>query len=109
MRVGLTLSGRLLSKDGASFASQLGVKDVVVHLVDYQRNADNGAYLSGSSVGPVNGDCIGVPMWSYDDLSAMVAMLAPLWPERRSARELLAGLLVRHPAGWPAGARRWKA
>src|SRR5262245_25858613 len=76
MRVGLTLSGRLLSEEGASFASQLGVKDVVVHLVDYHRNADNSAYLSGSGVGPVNGDCIGVPLWSYDDLSAMVAMLA---------------------------------
>src|SRR5262245_17876196 len=76
MRVGLTLSCRQLSDDGASFASQLGVKDVVVHLVDYQRNADNAAYLSGASVGPVSGDCIGVPLWSYDDLSAMVGMLA---------------------------------
>jgi mannonate dehydratase len=33
--VGLTLYGDLLSEDGARFASQLGVEDVVVHLTDY--------------------------------------------------------------------------
>jgi mannonate dehydratase len=75
MRVGLTLSGRLLNEDGARFASQLGVEDVVVHLTDYARNADNAAYLSGSSVGPVNGDCIGVPLWTFDEMSALAGML----------------------------------
>jgi mannonate dehydratase len=75
MRVGLTLSGRLLNEDGARFASQLGVEDVVVHLTDYARNADNAAYLSGNGVGPVSGDCIGVPLWSFDEMSGLVGML----------------------------------
>jgi mannonate dehydratase len=75
MRVGLTLSGRLLNEDGARFASQLGVEDVVVHLTDYARNADNAAYLAGRSVGPVNGDCIGVPLWSFEEMSGLVRML----------------------------------
>ena len=35
MRVGLTLSGDNLSEDGARFAAQLGVTDVVVHFNDY--------------------------------------------------------------------------
>lgn len=74
MRVGLTLSGRMLSEDGARFASQLGVSDVVVHLTDYARNADNAVYLAGG-VGPINGECIGVPLWSYEEMRDLVAML----------------------------------
>jgi mannonate dehydratase len=75
MRVGLTLSGKLLSEEGARFARQLGVEDVVVHLVDYGRNADNAAYHEGG-VGPINGDCIGVPLWSYEDMAGIVRMLS---------------------------------
>jgi mannonate dehydratase len=75
MRVGLTLSGKLLSEEGARFARQLGVEDVVVHLTDYARNADNSAYLAGA-VGPINGDCIDVPLWSYERMSDVVGMLA---------------------------------
>lgn len=40
MRVGLTLSGGLLNDDGARLAAQLGATDVVVHLTNYSRNAD---------------------------------------------------------------------
>lgn len=74
MRVGLSLHGALLSEQGARFASQLGVRDVVVHLTNYSRNADNAAYLAGG-VGPINGDCIDAPLWSYEHMRDLVAML----------------------------------
>ena len=45
MRVGLTLSGDNLSEDGALFASQLGVTDVVIHFNDYAAGPDAGPYL----------------------------------------------------------------
>ena len=53
MRVGLTLSGDNLSEDGASFAAQLGVTDVVVHLNDYAAGPDAEPYLRGEAVGPI--------------------------------------------------------
>ena len=74
MRVGISLYGDLLSERGARFASQLGVQDVVVHLTDYSRNADNSAYQAGG-VGPINGDCIDAPLWSYEYMADLVAML----------------------------------
>ncbi|MDB5622614.1 MAG: D-mannonate dehydratase [Devosia sp.] len=76
MRVGISLYGELLSEKGARFASQLGVQDVVVHLTDYSRNADNSAYLAGGVAGPINGDCIDAPLWSYEYMTDLVAMLA---------------------------------
>jgi mannonate dehydratase len=75
VRVGLTLFGDHLSEDGARYASQLGVSDVVVHLTQYSRNADNTAYRNGG-VGPINGDCIDTPLWTYDQMSGVVGMLA---------------------------------
>jgi mannonate dehydratase len=75
VRVGLTLHGKLLSEDGARFASQLGVSDVVVHLTDYARGSDNQAWLAGGGVGPVNGDCVDAPLWSYQQMADLVAML----------------------------------
>ena len=75
MRVGLTLHGSLLSDEGARFARQLGVEDVVIHLTDYGRNADPAAYLAGGT-GPINGDCIDAPLWSYEHMADIVAMLA---------------------------------
>src|SRR4051812_9434090 len=74
VRVGLTLSGDRLSEDGARFASQLGVTDVVLHLTDYGLNAEGPAYREG--VGPINGECIDAPMWSYEHMAGLVAMLA---------------------------------
>ncbi|CAN7440587.1 mannonate dehydratase [Neorhizobium tomejilense] len=75
MRVGLTLFGDHLSEDGARYASQLGVGDVVVHLTQYARNADNSAYRNGG-VGPINGECIDMPLWTYEHMADTVAMLA---------------------------------
>lgn len=75
LRVGLSLHGASLSEAGARFASQLGVRDVVVHLTDYARNADNTAYLAGG-VGPINGECIDAPLWSYEHIAGLVAMMA---------------------------------
>jgi mannonate dehydratase len=75
LRVGLSLHGASLSEAGARFASQLGVRDVVVHLTDYARNADSAAYLAGG-VGPINGECIDAPLWSYEHMAGLVAMLA---------------------------------
>lgn len=74
MRVGLTLSGARLNDDGARFARQLGVTDVVVHLTDYARGAEPAAYLEGG-VGPILGRCDDAPLWTYDDFSRLVAML----------------------------------
>ncbi|MDQ6433843.1 mannonate dehydratase [Mesorhizobium sp. LHD-90] len=75
MRVGLSLHGSSLSEQGARFAAQLGVRDVVVHLTNYTRNGDGSGYLAGG-VGPINGECIDAPLWSYDYMAGMVAMLA---------------------------------
>lgn len=75
MRVGLTLYGDMLSETGATFARQLGVNDVVVHLTDYARNADSSAYQAGR-VGPELGDCIDAPLWSRGYMEGVVAMLA---------------------------------
>jgi mannonate dehydratase len=75
LRVGLSLHGASLSEQGARFAAQLGVRDVVVHLTNYTRNSDPSSYLAGG-VGPINGDCIDVPLWSYDYMAGIVAMLA---------------------------------
>jgi mannonate dehydratase len=76
LKVGISLYGPLLSEAGARFASQLGVEDVVVHLTDYGRNADASAYAAGGVVGPINGECIDAPLWSYDRLTDLVAMLS---------------------------------
>ena len=75
MRVGISLYGSLLSEAGARFASQLGVEDVVVHLTDYGRNADASACTAGG-VGPINGECIDAPLWSYDRLAELSDMLS---------------------------------
>jgi mannonate dehydratase len=75
LKVGISLYGSLLSEAGARFASQLGVQDVVVHLTDYGRNADANAYTAGD-VGPINGECIDAPLWSYDRLAELSDMLS---------------------------------
>lgn len=76
MRVGLTLSGKNLSEDGARFAAELGVRDVVVHFNDYAGGADAGPYLHGGAVGPILGDCRNEPVWDHERLAGAVAMLA---------------------------------
>jgi mannonate dehydratase len=75
LRVGLSLYGELLSEKGARYAAQLGVEDVVIHLTDYARNGDSAAYQAGG-VGPINGDCIDAPLWSYERMAEFVDMLA---------------------------------
>ncbi|HEX4296659.1 MAG TPA: mannonate dehydratase [Devosia sp.] len=77
MRVGLTLSGDNLTSDGARFASQLGVTDVVVHLNTYGKGTaqEVAAYASGA-VGPPNAPVIDEPLWDYEKMSGVVAMLA---------------------------------
>lgn len=74
MRVGLTLAGDHLNDDGARFAAQIGATDIVVHLTNYGRNADQTPYLDGA-VGPIGGDCRGDRLWTYEDFSRVVAML----------------------------------
>ena len=73
MRVGLTLHGSLLSDEGARFARQLGVEDVVIHLTDYGRNADPAREI-GRGVGPINGECIDAPAWSYERMAGIVTL-----------------------------------
>ncbi len=74
VRVGLSLHGAMLSEAGARFAAQLGVRDVVVHLTDYTRDAQPASYLTGG-VGPILGDCTGAALWTYDRMAECVAML----------------------------------
>src|SRR5215208_6473725 len=76
MRVGLTLSGDHLREDGAVFAAQLGVTDVVVHFNDYAAGPDAGPYLRGEAVGPILKDCRNVALWDYEMMAAAVSMLA---------------------------------
>ena len=76
MRVGLTLSGDNLSEDGAVFAAQLGVTDVVVHFNDYSAGPGAEPYLSGKAVGPILKDCRNVVLWDYETMADAAAMLA---------------------------------
>jgi mannonate dehydratase len=75
MKVGLTLFGDLLSEDGARFARQAGASHVVIHLVRYGHGAQPGPYLAGG-VGPIQGDCTDAPLWTYEEMADIVAMLA---------------------------------
>ncbi len=76
MRVGLTLSGDNLSEDGARFAAQLGVSDVVVHFNDYSGGSDAAPYLTGGQVGPILRDCRNVALWDRERMAGAAAMLA---------------------------------
>lgn len=76
MRVGLTLSGNRLSEDGARFAAQLGVTDVVIHLVDYNNAADPTAYTERGEVGPILGDVSNEALWSHERMRDAAGMLA---------------------------------
>jgi len=76
MRVGLTLSGENLSEDGAAFAAQLGVADVVVHFNDYAAGPDAEPYLRGEAIGPILKDCRNVPLWDYEMMTSAASMLA---------------------------------
>src|ERR687894_1606697 len=76
MRVGLTLSGDNLSENGAMFAAQLGVSDVVIHFNDYSAGPGAEPYLSGEAVGPILKDCRNVALWDYETMAGAAAMLA---------------------------------
>lgn len=71
----MSLFGKSLNEQGARYAAQLGVEDVVLHLTDYSRNGDNSNYMAGG-VGPMLGECIVAPLWSYEFMSGLVSMLA---------------------------------
>ncbi len=74
MKLGLTLSGDNLSRDGARFAAQLGVTHAVVHMTRYANRAEPSAYLAGG-IGPALGDCSDERLWTYEDMAAITAML----------------------------------
>src|SRR5215211_5807909 len=76
MRVGLSLSGDNLSEDGAAFAAQLGVTDVVVHFNDYSAGPGAEPYLTGEAVGPLLRDCGNVALWDYETMADAVNLLA---------------------------------
>lgn len=77
MRVGLTLSGDNLSSDGAKFAAQLGVTDVVIHLNTYGKGTpEEVAAWNAGEVGPPNAPVITEPLWDYERMSGVVGMLA---------------------------------
>lgn len=75
MKLGLTLSGNRLNRDHARFAAQLGATAIVVHLTQYDRDADPTAYLAGG-VGPLLGNCAGETLWTFEQMSGVKAMLA---------------------------------
>jgi mannonate dehydratase len=76
MRVGLTLSGDNLREDGARFAAELGVGDVVIHFNNYGHASDAGPYIRGEAPGPILGDCRNEPPWDLERMSGVVTMLA---------------------------------
>jgi mannonate dehydratase len=76
MRIGLTLAGDQLNADGARFAAQLGVADVVVHPTNYAVGGDQSDWLAGVAPGPAYGDARGNTLWTYDDFSRLIAMLS---------------------------------
>ena len=75
MRVALTLAGERLNDDGARFAAQIGVTDVVAHLTNYGGGSDQSAYLAGAAAGPMYGDARNNRLWSEDDFRRLLAML----------------------------------
>ncbi len=77
MRVGLTLSGDNLTSDGARFAAQLGVTDIVVHLNTYGKGTpEEVAAWQRGEVGPPNAPVIDEPLWDFERMSGVVGMLA---------------------------------
>ena len=104
MRVGLTLSGDNLSEDGAIFATQLGLTNVVIHFNDDAAGPDAALYLRGETVGPTVKICRNVAIWDYKTIVGAVARLTPhrlRIPRWRTSRRPIG----RHPARWP-GPRR---
>ena len=75
MKIGVNLSGRLVSEDGAKFAAQAGAEEVVLHLTQYTRNADKTEFHRGA-IGPIMGDCSGIVLWTEDEIRSVVDMLA---------------------------------
>ena len=76
MRVGLTLAGDRLNTDGAKFAAQLGVTDIVVHPTNYAVGGDQTGWLAGTAPGPAYGDARSNRLWTYDDFARLIGMLA---------------------------------
>src|SRR5581483_2396997 len=76
MKVGLSLWGPNLSDDGARFAAELGVTEVVIHLNNYVAGTDQTAYLAGREAGPPYVDARSSRLWTYDDFSSAAALLA---------------------------------
>lgn len=74
MRVGLTLQGEQISSDGAKFCAQLGVHDVVLHLIDYIRGVDNTSFMAGNT-GPDLRDVSEDVLWSRDMLEGLVSTM----------------------------------
>ena len=69
------MSGERLGEDGAIFARQLGVTDVVIHLNTYGKGDGTAAFNNGHAIGPFNGDVIDEPLWDFEQMSAVVGML----------------------------------
>jgi mannonate dehydratase len=82
MKLGLGLYRRLLTEDNFKFARQAGVTHIVAHLVDYFRDSD--PKMSSGDEENGWGVCEGDTLWSYEDLSGLVAAL------RRHGLELAA-------------------
>jgi mannonate dehydratase len=71
MKLGLALVGKTVTPENLRFARQCGVTDIVVHFTDYERDKDRlpprfqGAY----------GFTGGTPVWTYNELCALKAMI----------------------------------
>ena len=78
LRVAMTLSGQRLSPEGAAFAAQLGVRDVVVSLNAPAPASSSriSAYAEGQDVGPPSGDGQAEQPWDRSRLDAIVGMTA---------------------------------
>ncbi len=76
MRVGLTLAGDQLNDDGATFAAQLGMSDIIVHMTNYAQGGDQSAYMAGKAAGPMYGDARANRLWTEDDFRRVIRMLA---------------------------------
>jgi mannonate dehydratase len=75
MKIGLNLSGKLLTPDNLKFAVQAGATHIVAHLNKYDQGVDPNAWRAGGAVGPVMGDCSGDRLWTYDEMAALVQMV----------------------------------
>ena len=102
MKVGLGLYREMLTDANFRFAAQAGATQIVAHLTNYF--AGTSPTLGRGEEGTGWGDCRADTLWTYAEMAELVER-ASRFGLTIAALELLAEILVRHPARRPQEAR----